>query len=372
MTGRLSRLSQGGVVRRFHILIAILGAAALRVDAASLTLGGLVDSEEGVAWRASGVVSRDSWQMGAGLGAHRMEYDGASYSGTSLNLATRLQMGRFFAGISGQGWKDSGDLTSLGLLGEAGWMSQNGFTVAALIADRHLRAPYTTTSLQGAVLEHEARSDGQGVGAGLAWTGQGWTLGARFLAYDYRHRHESDAAPVVLVPGLLDELASIGGDLSSISAATPVLQILEQAGLLGTVQDTLAAAGAAVPAVLELTDDVLQGLPLPVPTVAELLDLGLFPRMQQLGGSPLTLVAGAPDRELVITAQRQFRKTSIRADWQMQRDALTRDDVHVGSMTFGYRFTATLGIDATIGMADGDVNGRIGYGGLSLTWRSAP
>jgi hypothetical protein len=70
--------------------------------------------------------------------------------------------------------------------------------------------------------------------------------------------------------------------------------------------------------------------------------------------------------------ERQFLRTSLRADLGMQRDALTRDEIGVASVTFGYRFTGQLGLDTTIGMADGGAQGEVGYGGLALTWRSAP
>jgi hypothetical protein len=44
----------------------------------------------------------------------------------------------------------------------------------------------------------------------------------------------------------------------------------------------------------------------------------------------------------------------------------------VAAVTFGYRFTDRLGFDTTLGVADGGAQGDVGYGGLSLTWRSAP
>ena len=42
------------------------------------------------------------------------------------------------------------------------------------------------------------------------------------------------------------------------------------------------------------------------------------------------------------------------------------------AMQVGYRFTDRLGLDTTVGMADGGAQGELGYGGLSLTWRGAP
>ena len=97
--------------------------------------------------------------------------------------------------------------------------------------------------------------------------------------------------------------------------------------------------------------------------MTEPLDLGLFPRVQQLVASPVTLVAGAPDREFSLSVERQLRRASLRADFGLQRDALTRDAIRVGSVTFGYRFTDHFGLDTTIGMADGGAQGEIGYGG---------
>jgi hypothetical protein len=368
---------EGVAVRGLRIFIALAGASTAQVHGASLTLGTLLDSDDAVSWQAVGTVApARNWLLGAGAGTHDLQFDGERYTGTSLQLATRVNMRSFFAGVSGQHWKDSGDLRSVVLQGELGWMSQSGLTLSLLGSDRSLRAPFTTLNLLGQPLAHEAKSDGQGLGAGIAWTGRGWNLSARFLDYHYRHRHEGEIAPVISVPALLDELESIGDDLSGISAATPVLQILQGAGLLGTVQDVLdtagGVAGSVVPAVVELTDGVASQLPLPLPTVSDLLNLGLFPRLQQLVASPLSLVAGAPDRELTVTVGRQFLRASLRADWLLQRDALTRDEVSVTSMTFGYRFSERFGIDATAGVASGGVGGRVSYGGLSLTLRSAP
>lgn len=350
----------------------------VQAQAASVTVGTLFDTDEGMAWRASGTVApRHNWLIGAGVGRHEMQFNGENYSGTSLAASTRVSFGSFFAGAGGQRWKDSGELESVALHAELGWMSQGGLSLSALFTDRSLRAPFTTTGLEGQVLAHELRADGQGFGAAVAWTGRGWHVGARFLGYDYRHRYTGEMAPLVSVPGLLDELDSIGGDLSNITAAaTPVLQVLQDAGLLGTVQGLLGTvgntAGAVIPPVLELTDGVIEALPLPLPTVGELLNLGLFPRVQQLVASPVTLVAGAPDREFAVTVERQLRRTSWRADLGLQRDALTRDEIRVTSVTFGYRFTDQFGLDTTIGFADGGVQGDVGYGGVSLTWRGAP
>jgi hypothetical protein len=351
---------------------------AVQAQAASVTVGTLVDTDDGMAWRASGTVApRHDWLIGAGAGRHEMRFNGENYSGTSLAASTRASFGSFFAGAGGQHWKDSGELESVALHAELGWMSQGGLSLSALFTDRSLRAPFTTTGLDGQLLTHESRSDGQGFGAAVAWTGNGWNVGARFLHYSYRHRYTGEIAPLVSVPGLLDELDSIGGDLANISpVTTPVLQVLEDAGLLGPVQGLLATvgntAGAVIPPVVELTDGVIEGLPLPLPTVGELLNLGLFPRMQQLVASPVTLVAGAPDREFALTVERQLSRTSLRADLGLQRDALTREEIRVASVTFGYRFTDRIGLDTTIGMADGGALGEVGYGGLSLTWRGAP
>lgn len=359
--------------------LAVVAAGwAVPAQAASVTVGTLFDTEQGTAWRASGSAApRHNWLIGGGAGRHQMRFNGEDYSGTSLAASTRVSLGGMFAGAGVQRWKDSGELESLALHGELGWTSQHGITLSALFTDRSLRAPFTTTGLDGESLAHESRSDGQGFGAALAWTGRGWHIGARFLDYRYRHRYQGEIAPLVSVPGLLEELDAIGGDLSNISAVTtPVLQVLEDAGLLGAVQGVLETAGntagAVLPPVVELTDGIIGELPLPLPTVSELLNLGLFPRVQQMVASPVTLVAGAPDREFALTVERQFLRASLRAEVGLQRDALTRDDISVASVTFGYRFTGQLVLDTTVGMTDGGTRGEVGYGGLALTWRSAP
>lgn len=359
-------------------ILALAASTCMRPAAgASLTLGSLFDSDEGVAWRASGIVApMPHWLVGAGASRHRMQFDGERYSGTSLGASTRASFGGFFAGVSGQRWKDSGEARSNSLHAEAGWTSASGVTVGVLFTDRRLRAPFTSTDLAGQTLAHEVRSDGEGVGASLAWTSRNWSVSARFLDYRYRHRQQGEVTALVSVPGLLDELDSIGGDLSAIDPATPVLQLLEGAGLLGPVQTLLdtvgATAGAVLPPVVGLADDLIEGLPLPLPTLGELLDLGLFGRMQQLGASPLTLVAGLPDREWALGVERQFPRAWLRLDWVRQRDALAHDDVDVASLTLGYRISDRFSVDTTAGMADGGPQGRLGYGGVSLTLRNGP
>ena len=79
--------------------MAIIGTAwftaggTVPVQAASVTVGTLFDTDEGMAWRASGTVApRRNWLIGAGAGRHEMRFNGADggvqgevgYGGVSL------------------------------------------------------------------------------------------------------------------------------------------------------------------------------------------------------------------------------------------------------------------------------------------------
>src|SRR5919108_4976077 len=160
------------VMRPMGWMAIIAAGWAVQVQAASVTVGTLFDTDEGSAWRAGGTIAPGgNWLLGAGAGRHAVEFNGESYSGTSLAASARVTFGNYFAGAGGQRWKDSGDLESLALHAELGWMNQDGFALSALFTDRSLRAPFTTTGLGGQSLSHQSRSDGQGFGAAVAWTG---------------------------------------------------------------------------------------------------------------------------------------------------------------------------------------------------------
>ncbi|MEO6078493.1 MAG: hypothetical protein ABIQ86_01760 [Steroidobacteraceae bacterium] len=162
--------------------LSLLGESA---SAASVTLSGLADSEDGMSYGVDARFSpTDSWAVGAGVGKNKSSVGGADFSGTSLRLSTDLSLGDFSAGASVQRWKDSNQLRSTTVLGELGWMAANGLSLRALLDDRNLTVQYTTTVL-GQPRETHTDFKGTGIGADISWYGTHWNTGARFIDYDY-------------------------------------------------------------------------------------------------------------------------------------------------------------------------------------------
>jgi hypothetical protein len=95
-----------------------------------------------------------------------------------------------------------------------------------------------------------------------------------------------------------------------------------------------------------------------------------FPRVQLLGDSIVTRVAGAPEREMSATLGRQFSRSSLQGDWVWQRDALTQTDVNSLSLTHGYQFGRHVEMNTTLGFSEGGSAGTMAFGGLSVTFRN--
>lgn len=100
-------------------------------------------------------------------------------------------------------------------------------------------------------------------------------------------------------------------------------------------------------------------------------DTQRFPAFNRLVWSIATRAAGAPERELSFTLGRQFARSSVALDWQLQRDAIFREDTHSLGLTFGREFGPRVLLDLTAGFTDGETFGAIPWGGLALTLRSA-
>ncbi len=165
----------------------LLAASVAPAWANSLTLGGLVDNDDGRSISVSGRYAPvEALTLGASFGHSqaRLEAGGEKFSGNSLGLAADVNINAFFAGLSGDRWKDSNALLSKVLNGELGWMSRHGLAVAALVTDREMRITYETTVL-GQAREHQIQFEGMGFGADLSYFGETWTAGVRFLDYDY-------------------------------------------------------------------------------------------------------------------------------------------------------------------------------------------
>jgi hypothetical protein len=153
--------------------------------AASVTLGTLADSEEGLSYGLDGRFSpTDNWSVGAGVGRNESSVGGEKFAGTSLRVSTDLVMGAWFTGVSVQRWKDSNQLRSTTVLGELGWMAANGLSVSALVDDRNLTVDYAVTVL-GQLREAQIDFKGTGFGVDISWFGANWNLGARFIDYSY-------------------------------------------------------------------------------------------------------------------------------------------------------------------------------------------
>lgn len=193
------------------LLAAVMAPAA---GAASLTVAGLVDGEEGHVLDLDGrLVLTDHWAVGAGAGHGESSLEGDKFSASSLRLSTDLQFGGLFVSADAERWKDSGQLRSTTLRGEIGWMSASGIAFSALIADRRLDIDYTATIL-GQTREFQVDLDGTGFGGDLSYLGETWSAGLRYLAYDYgrnveRVRNIRDAAETGRFPRLQRLIASV-------------------------------------------------------------------------------------------------------------------------------------------------------------------
>jgi hypothetical protein len=97
-----------------------------------------------------------------------------------------------------------------------------------------------------------------------------------------------------------------------------------------------------------------------------------FPRIAQLVGSMATRAASAADQELGLSIGRQFARSSLSGDWQMQRDALTGEKSHSLGLTLGLEWGRRVGLDASAGFTGGNGSGTEPWGGLALTLRTAP
>ena len=152
----------------------------------SLTVGGLVDSEEGRSIDLSARYSpARALTLGAQIGHSESQLEqGDKFSGTSIGASVGLDYDAFFADVSADRWKDSGDLRSTVVRGELGWLSLDGIALSALVTHRDMRVTYTATVL-GETRERNIDFTGTGFGADLTYYGKVWTSGVRFLGYDY-------------------------------------------------------------------------------------------------------------------------------------------------------------------------------------------
>lgn len=208
---------------RMRLASLLLGAFCISPAwADSLTLGGLVDSEEG---RSADVHLRYSpiqvLTLGASFGHSESSLDDSSekLAGNSLGVSLGLDYDAFFADVSVDRWKDSGNLRSTVVQGELGWLNLNGLALSALMTHRDMTVTYTST------LTSNTRNidfSGTGFGADVTYFGRVWTTGVRFLGYSYgrsvdRVRAVRNAGTTTRFPRVQD----LVGSVATRAASTP-------------------------------------------------------------------------------------------------------------------------------------------------------
>jgi hypothetical protein len=221
------------------VLAAALSAPGL---AASVTLAGLMDGDDGTAVDLDGSLPvTANWVIGAGIGQGDSRLEGEEFSATSLRARTDLQLGNVFAHAGAERWKDSGQLEATTLRAGLGWMAESGLAISALFADRSLDLTYTATVL-GTTRQFDIGLDGTGSGGEIAWFGAGWSVGARFLDYDYgrnldRIRAIRESADTGRFPRLQRLVASVATRAAGAPDREMALLVMRQFGRFNLAWD---------------------------------------------------------------------------------------------------------------------------------------
>ena len=117
-----------------------------------MTVSGLFDSDQGRSLDADARWSPlPAWSLGLGAGKGETGTDDAGLSGTSFRASTDVTLGDFDAGVSLQRWKDSSELRTRSVRGQAGWTFGNGIGVHGLLEDRSLDIHYSRLGQLGQV-----------------------------------------------------------------------------------------------------------------------------------------------------------------------------------------------------------------------------
>ena len=178
-----SSLCRGLVAALSLLAITNFGHAA---STASLTLGGLMDSEDGRGYDADAFFApNDHWSFGAGIGHSQSKLTGAEFSGRSLRFNTEVTVSSFSFGVAAQNWKDSNQLDSDAMQGQLTWTGVSGFSIGALFDDRKLKVQYQARAPQNQTRPATITFDGTGYGADLAYFGEQWNAGVRYIDYSY-------------------------------------------------------------------------------------------------------------------------------------------------------------------------------------------
>lgn len=96
-----------------------------------------------------------------------------------------------------------------------------------------------------------------------------------------------------------------------------------------------------------------------------------FPRLQLLLASVATRAASAPDREFSLFAAHHRARGYLAVDWQVQRDAITRENTSSAGVTLGLHLGRRFVLDTMAGVADDATSGTVPWTGLALTLRGA-
>lgn len=167
------------------VVAALLGCGT--VQAASVTVATLADAEDGLSYGVNTSFNPVAdWSVGAGVEQSESNIGGSDFSGTAFRISTSVDMGAFTVGASARRWKDSSQVKSTTLMAQLGWMADNGLSLTALLEDRDMTVEYTTRVL-GTPRPAQVDFKGTGYGAEVAWFGDEWNLGVRYLDYDYGH-----------------------------------------------------------------------------------------------------------------------------------------------------------------------------------------
>jgi hypothetical protein len=164
--------------------VLVLALLSTPVSAASLTFSALLD-EDGSALDLDGSLPlTDAWLVGAGAGRSDLSVDGEEFRASSVRASTDVQFGGMFANAAAERWRDSGQLEATTLRAGLGWMAPSGLTLSVLAVDRGLDIEYTAT-VDGETRQRTFELDGNGLGAEVAWLDPDWSIGMRYVEYDY-------------------------------------------------------------------------------------------------------------------------------------------------------------------------------------------
>ena len=94
-----------------------------------------------------------------------------------------------------------------------------------------------------------------------------------------------------------------------------------------------------------------------------------FPRLEALADSVLTRTAGALDRTLSASIERNFARSGLHADYTRSRDVISEQNLDSVSLSYRYNWSPRLELEATFGRSRSAAFSASNFGGLALTLR---